>query len=85
MIRRAAPLIVPVTINAIAGGEDVVEAMELRAFGIGPRTWSQSNLLRYDSADYLVIGLAALTLVAVILLAKFTSFGPYWFPAGWFQ
>jgi energy-coupling factor transport system permease protein len=85
MIRRAAPLIVPVTINAIAGGEDVVEAMELRAFGFGPRTWSQSDMLRYGLADYLVIGLAALTLLVVILLVKFTSFGPYWFPANWFQ
>ena len=64
MIRRAAPLIVPVTINAIAGGEDVVEAMELRAFGIGPRTWSQFSALRYRGVDRAVIGLGAL-IVAV--------------------
>ena len=85
MVRRAAPLIVPVTINAIAGGEDVVEAMELRAFGIGPRTWSQSSVLRLRPADTLVIGLAVLLVVVEILLAHFTSFGPYWFPAGWFH
>ena len=85
MIRRAAPLIVPVTINSIAGGEEVVEAMELRAFGVGPRTWSASDSLRMTSADYLVIGLAALVMVTILLLANFTSYGPYWFPVEWFK
>lgn len=85
MIRRAAPLIVPVTINSIAGGEEVVEAMELRAFGVGPRTWAASDSLRMTSADYLVIGLAALVMVTILLLANFTSYGPYWFPTQWFE
>ncbi len=85
MIRRSAPLIVPVTINAIAGGEEVVEAMELRAFGIGRRTWSEAESLRLRGADYLVIGLSALVLVVFILLRNFTSYGPYWFPASWFE
>ncbi|WP_369294164.1 energy-coupling factor transporter transmembrane component T, partial [Klebsiella pneumoniae] len=38
-IRRLAPLVVPVTINAIIGAEDIIDAMDLRAFGVGPRTW----------------------------------------------
>ncbi|MCJ7825826.1 MAG: energy-coupling factor transporter transmembrane protein EcfT [Anaerolineales bacterium] len=38
-VRKMAPLIVPVTIHAIIGSEDINDAMDLRAFGIGPRTW----------------------------------------------
>jgi energy-coupling factor transport system permease protein len=85
MIRRAAPLIVPVTINSIAGGEEVVEAMELRAFGSGPRTWTEADTLRYVGADWAVIVFWAAVLLAALLLRQFTSFGPYWFPAGWFE
>ncbi len=35
-VRKLAPLVVPVTIHAIAGSEDIIDAMDLRAFGIGP-------------------------------------------------
>jgi energy-coupling factor transport system permease protein len=85
MIRRSAPLIVPVTINAIAGGEEVVEAMELRAFGVGPRTWSASENLRFTNADYGVMALFALILLIIILLRYLTPYGPYWFPVEWFE
>jgi energy-coupling factor transport system permease protein len=85
MIRRAAPLIVPVTISSIASGEEVVEAMELRAFGVGPRTWAASAQLRMKGIDYLVLGIAALILLTVLLLTNFTSIGPYWFPGEWFE
>lgn len=82
MIRRAAPLLVPVTIGAIAGGEEVVDSMELRAFGVGPRTWPEQ--LRLEGMDYAILGWAAATLVTLVLLRAFTSFGPYWFPFAWF-
>ncbi len=85
MIRRSAPLIVPVTINAIAGGEDVVEAMELRAFGVGPRTWSASENLRFTSTDYAVMCFFGLVLIVIIFLRYYTSYGPYWFPVQWFE
>lgn len=85
MIRRSAPLIVPVTINSIAGGEEVVEAMELRAFGVGPRTWTASENLHFAAIDYGVMIFFALILVIIILLNHFTSYGPYWFPAQWFE
>lgn len=85
MIRRTAPLIVPVTISSIAGGEEVVEAMELRAFGVGPRTWTEADTLRYANADWLVIGFWAAVLLAFILLRNFTPYGPYWFPVAWFE
>ncbi len=85
MIRRSAPLIVPVTINSIAGGEEVVEAMELRAFGVGPRTWTASDTLRFQLADYVVMGFFLLTLIAIIGLRYLSPYGPYWFPAQWFE
>jgi energy-coupling factor transport system permease protein len=85
MIRRSAPLIVPVTINSIAGGEEVVEAMELRAFGIGPRTWTASESLRFTASDYAVMIFFAIVLVFIILLSHFTPYGPYWFPVQWFE
>src|ERR1051325_10402637 len=75
MVRRSAPLIVPVTINAIAGGEDVVEAMELRAFGVGPRTWSASENLHFTRTDYAVMIFFGLVLLIIILLRSFTSYG----------
>ncbi|MCW5849541.1 MAG: energy-coupling factor transporter transmembrane protein EcfT [Anaerolineae bacterium] len=84
MIRRAAPLMVPVTIHAIAGGEEVVEAMELRAFGVGRRTWSEADTLHLKTADYVVLGLAVLVLLTCLGLRWFTSYGSYWFPAEWF-
>ncbi len=47
---RTAPLIVPVTMNSILTGEDVANAMDLRCFGQGPRTWLTK--LRYHWRDY---------------------------------
>jgi energy-coupling factor transport system permease protein len=46
-VRKLAPLIVPVTIHAIIGSEDIIDAMDLRAFGIGPRTWLEKFHLYY--------------------------------------
>jgi energy-coupling factor transport system permease protein len=85
MIRRAAPLLVPVTINAISGGEEVVEAMELRAYGVGKRTWSAAGALGFKFIDWLYMGGAAAVLLTIILLTAFTSYGPWWFPVDWFE
>jgi energy-coupling factor transport system permease protein len=76
-VRRLAPLIVPVTIHAILGSEDIIDAMDLRAFGVGPRTWlTVLNLRRRDRAlmavgVVLVVGYLALSLV---------GFGRLWVP-----
>ncbi len=42
-ISKMAPLIVPVTMNSIISGEDVTNAMDLRCFGIKPRTWLEKT------------------------------------------
>ncbi|MGH2407493.1 MAG: energy-coupling factor transporter transmembrane component T family protein [Candidatus Limnocylindrales bacterium] len=66
-IRRTIPVLVPVTINAIVGAEDTIDAMDLRCFGTGPRTWLRELVM--DRTDRLVVlGFAAL-FVAVTFLA----------------
>ena len=76
-IRRLAPLLVPVTINAIVGAEDIIDAMDLRAFGVGPRTWVHK--LTYRRADKLLIAAGVLVFVASTVLA-FQGIGRLWVP-----
>ena len=79
-IRKMAPLIVPVTINAIVGGEDIVNAMDLRCFGLRKRTWLQK--LEYKRSDYVVIGLSLLILAGSTLANVGLKLGSFWMP-GW--
>ena len=76
-VRRLAPLIVPVTIHAILGSEDIIDAMDLRAFGIGPRTWFQQ--LRYQRRDYVLILIAIILITASIGLSLL-GIGKFWVP-----
>jgi energy-coupling factor transport system permease protein len=62
-LRRSVPVVVPTVVNAIAGAEDTIDAMDLRGFGIGKRTWFRH--LRFERTDWLVIGAFALLLLAV--------------------
>lgn len=76
-IRKLAPLLVPVTINAIVGAEDVIDAMDLRCFGIGPRTWMQK--LQYKRADKALI-LAGVLTFALSTVASIMGLGRLWVP-----
>ena len=80
-VRRMAPLIVPVTIHAIIGSEDIIDAMDLRAFGVGPRTWLEQ--LHYRWWDRLLIAFAILLLFGSISLSLF-GFGKFWVPTSLF-
>lgn len=53
-VRRAAAILVPTAIGAIAGAEDTIDAMDMRAFGTGRRTWLRE--LAFDRTDLLVLG-----------------------------
>jgi energy-coupling factor transport system permease protein len=66
-------VIVPTVVNAIAGAEDTIDAMDLRGFGTGKRTWLRE--LRLDTTDRLVIlfFLGLLALVTVLGFAGITS------------
>jgi energy-coupling factor transport system permease protein len=76
-IRKLAPLIVPVTINAIVGAEDIIDAMDLRAFGIGPRTWV--HRLTYQRRDKVLIAISVLIFAGSTVLS-FMGTGRLWVP-----
>jgi energy-coupling factor transport system permease protein len=59
-VRRLAPLVVPVSMNAILSGEDIANALDMRSFGLRPRTWIHAR--RLGTVDWLLIifGLAVL-------------------------
>ncbi|MFX0145155.1 MAG: energy-coupling factor transporter transmembrane component T family protein [Candidatus Hodarchaeota archaeon] len=76
-VRKLAPLIVPVTIHAIAGSEDIIDAMDLRGFGIGPRTWLVE--LKYKRRDYALMVFGVLILIGSIIASLF-GYGKFWVP-----
>jgi energy-coupling factor transport system permease protein len=76
-IRRLAPLLVPVTINAIVSAEDIIDAMDLRAFGIGPRTWVRQLIYRF--ADKILIAASVLLFVGSTVLG-IMGIGRLWVP-----
>jgi energy-coupling factor transport system permease protein len=76
-VRKLGPIFVPVTIHAIIGSEDIIDAMDLRAFGVGPRTWLQ--VLDRDFKDRVLIWLGVTILVGSILLGLF-GYGTFWVP-----
>lgn len=76
-VRKLAPLIVPVTIHAIVGSEDIIDAMDLRAFGIGPRTWLEQ--LKYRKRDRALIAFGIVILVVSVGLSLL-GFGKFWVP-----
>ena len=78
-VRKLGPLMVPVTIHAIIGSEDIIDAMDLRAFGIGPRTWLQ-NLI-YKFKDRILIGVG-LTILLFSLALSTLGLGNFWVPPG---
>ncbi len=79
-VRKLGPLMVPVTIHAIIGSEDIIDAMDLRAFGIGPRTWLQK--LEYRTRDRILIGLG-LAILLVSLALSTLGLGKFWVPPAW--
>jgi len=76
-IRKLAPLVVPVTIQAVSGSEDIIDAMDLRAFGVLKRTWIQQ--LHYNRRDYFLIGFGILMVLVSISFAMFGQ-GQYFVP-----
>jgi energy-coupling factor transport system permease protein len=76
-VRKLGPLMVPVTIHAIIGSEDIIDAMDLRAFGIGPRTWLQ--VLVYKFKDRILIGVGLAILLFSLALSVLGQ-GQFWVP-----
>jgi len=76
-VRNFAPLLIPLTIGAILGGEEITDAMDLRAFGVGPRTWLPQ--LKYRSIDWAIIAFGVLILAATIVIKR-AGYGGLWVP-----
>jgi energy-coupling factor transport system permease protein len=76
-VRKLGPLMVPVTIHAIIGSEDIIDAMDLRAFGVGRRTWLDQ--LTYHRRDYILTA-AGILILLVSLAAGFLGYGNFWVP-----
>ncbi len=81
-VRKLAPLIVPVTIHSLVGSEDIIDAMDLRAFGVGPRTWLEE--LHYRRRDRVLIVLGILLLIASVG-ASLLGFGKFWVPEAFLE
>jgi energy-coupling factor transport system permease protein len=75
--RKLAPIMVPVVMHAVLASEDIIDAMDLRAFGVGPRTWLQQ--LTYRPRDRILIG-AAVLMVGTALVLTVLGYGSFWVP-----
>jgi energy-coupling factor transport system permease protein len=77
-IRRLAPLIIPVTMQSTVTGEEVIDAMDLRAFGTFPRTWLKN--LKYAPRDYFIIGLGVAIFITCCVLKWGFGIGGFFVP-----
>jgi energy-coupling factor transport system permease protein len=77
-LRGMAPVVVPLTVNAIAGAEDTIDAMDLRGFGTGPRTWLRH--LAFDRTDRILIGAFAALAVGLTIAGFVTVSSRVWVP-----
>jgi energy-coupling factor transport system permease protein len=77
-IRKLAPLIIPVTMQSTVTGEEVIDAMDLRAFGTNQRTWLKK--LVYQPRDYFVIGLGVAIFLACCILKWGFGIGDFFVP-----
>lgn len=75
-----APLLIPVMVGSVVEGEEITDAMDLRAFGVGPRTWLPQ--LHYRAGDIVYI-LFGVLIVAATIVAKRAGYGGLWIPPGW--
>ena len=76
--RRSVPVIVPTVVNAIAGAEDTIDAMDLRGFGTGRRTWLRH--LAYDRTDLAVIAFFVVLLVVATIGGFSGAWSQVWTP-----
>ena len=80
-IQRLAPLVIPVVMQSTVTGEEVIDAMDLRAFGTRPRSWLKE--LQYAPRDYFMIGVGVAIFVACCVLKWGFGIGGFFVP-DWF-
>jgi energy-coupling factor transport system permease protein len=77
-LRSSVPVVVPTVVNAIAGAEDTIDAMDLRGFGTGKRTWLRH--LAYDRTDLAVIGFFLVLLIVATIGGFSGAWSEVWTP-----
>ena len=77
-IQKLAPLVIPVTMQSTVTGEEVIDAMDLRAFGTNRRTWLKN--LKYAPRDYFVIGLGVAIFIMCCVLKWGFGIGGFFVP-----
>src|SRR5215213_489790 len=77
-IQRLAPLVIPVVMQSTVTGEEVIDAMDLRAFGTKPRTWLKE--LHFGPPDYFMIGLGVSIFITCCVLKWGFGIGGYFVP-----
>jgi energy-coupling factor transport system permease protein len=77
-VRNFAPLLIPLTIGSVIGGEEITDAMDLRAFGVQKRTWLPQ--LKYRPLDW-VVTIFGFLLVAAAIVIKVAGYGGLWVPS----
>jgi len=80
-VRKVVPLLIPVTMNAILSGEDIADAMDLRCFGTGKRSWIIK--LTYRWYDFGLIAFSGAVLIATLIIHYYFQLGDFWMPT-WF-
>ena len=81
-VKKVAPLIIPVTMNAIVSSEDIANAMDLRGFGQRKRTWLYE--LKFHWWDWALIAFSILMLLVTLLLAYRFDMRLFSVPAWWY-
>lgn len=76
-VRRLAPLAVPVMMTAIVSGDDITNALDMRGFGLRPRTWLHAR--RLGPIDWALLGLALAVLIGS-LAWRAAGGGQLWVP-----
>jgi hypothetical protein len=64
--------------HAIAGSEDIIDAMDLRAFGVGPRIWLEKLTFRKRDRVLIAFGVA---IFLFSLAFSMIGLGKFWVPA----
>ncbi|HRQ22114.1 MAG TPA: energy-coupling factor transporter transmembrane component T [Anaerolineales bacterium] len=77
-IRRLSPLIIPVVMQSTVTGEEVIDAMDLRAFGTNKRTWLRE--LHYARWDYILLGFGVAIFITCCVLKWGFGIGGYFVP-----
>ena len=81
-IKGVAPLLIPVTMNAIVSSEDIANAMDLRGFDQRKRTWLYK--LEYHRWDWALIAFSVVMLVTILVLAYKFGMKDFSVPSWWY-